>query len=98
IYMRRIQRGDQGYNWHTLGAYGADLATLAGFFERPWDVPVIHLSDRLKSFVLNEVGVNLRSLGRLQEAMAPAKAALQVTVVNKRWVSASRCASNLTDL
>lgn len=98
IYLRRIQRGDQHYNWHTLGAYGADLKSLAGFFERLWDVPLAHLRNNDKSLVLNEVGVDLRSLGRLHEAVAPTQAGLQIDVVNERWRDASVAASNLTDL
>jgi tetratricopeptide (TPR) repeat protein len=98
VYLGRIQRGDQHFNWHTLGAYGADLATLTGFFERLWDVPLAHLSNDAKSFVLSEVGVDLRSLGRLHEAVGPTKAGLEIAVVNKNWANASRCASNLTDL
>ncbi len=98
IYLRRIQRGNQRYNWHTLGAYGADLATLAGFFDRLWDVPSDRLPDRLKATVLNDAGVDLRSLGRLHEAVAPIKAGLQIAVDSKEWTHASRVASNLTDL
>jgi len=95
VYLRRIQRGDQHYNWHTLGAYSADLATLAGFFERPWDVPLAYLSDHTKLFVLSEVGVDLRALARLHEAVAPTKAALQIAVVNEDWDNAGRCGCNL---
>lgn len=98
IYLRRIQRADDYYNWHTLGAYGADLAMLAGFFEQLWDVPVAHLSDHIKTLVLSNVGVDLRSLGRLHEAVAPTKAGLQIAVGNKKWGNASRVASNLVDL
>lgn len=98
VYLGRIQRGDEHYNWHTLGAYGADLAALAGFFERHWDVPLPELSDSAKSFVLSEVGVDLRSVGRLQEAVAPTRAGLQMAVDNQKWRNASRAASNLTDL
>lgn len=36
IYSRRIQRGDKHFNWHKLGAFGADLAALSCFFEIPW--------------------------------------------------------------
>ena len=98
IYLRRIQRGEQAYNWHTLGAYGSDLATLAGFFERLWDVPLVHLTDSLKTLLLNDVGVDLRSLGRLHEAVAPTKAGLQMAISTKKWRNASVAASNLTDL
>jgi tetratricopeptide (TPR) repeat protein len=98
IYVRRIQRGDEYYNWHTLGAYGADLATLAGFFERLWDVPVAQLSDHLMTLVLSNVGVDLRSLGRLHEAVAPTKAALRIALNTESWSNSSRVAGNLIDL
>ncbi|HSL53133.1 MAG TPA: DUF4062 domain-containing protein [Pyrinomonadaceae bacterium] len=98
IYLRRIQRGNQRYNWHTLGAYGANLAMLAWFFERLWDVPSDRLPDNFKTIVLNDAGVDLKSLGRLHEAVAPTRAGLQIAVDNKKSIHAGKVATNLTDL
>lgn len=98
VYQRRIQRGTDHFHWHTLGAYGTDLVVLSGFFQKPWEQTVPELTDREKGFVLNEAGVDLRALGRLQEAVQPTKSALEMTIGLEDWGNASRGASNLTEL
>lgn len=98
VYVRRIQRGREHYNWHSLAAYGADLASLSGFFTDVWNRPLPSLNDQVKGFVLNEVGTDLRALGRLQEAAQPTKIALDITIANEDWRNASRGAGNLTEL
>ena len=40
VYWQRIQRRDEFFNTHKLGALGAELAVLAGFFDPPWRRPV----------------------------------------------------------
>jgi len=40
IYWTRIVRGEERYLVRKLGAFGTDLATLAGFFDPPWERPV----------------------------------------------------------
>jgi tetratricopeptide (TPR) repeat protein len=98
VYWRRIQRGEKSFNWHKLGAYGADLAVLSGFFERPWEQPVAGLTDDYKGFVLSEAGVDLLALGRLQEAAQPMQAASKMAIASENWKNAARVASNLSDL
>jgi hypothetical protein len=71
IYRRRIQHGNQFYSKKKLGAFGSELAALAGFFDRPWDQPSDRLTAADQSFVLNEAAVDLRALGRLAEAVQP---------------------------
>lgn len=71
VYWPRIQRGNEFFSSRKLGAFGANLAALSGFFEIPWEHPVPAFEDADKSFVLNEAGFYLRGLGRLQEAASP---------------------------
>ena len=71
MYWRRIERGNEHYSWKKLGAFGADLAALSGFFDPPWRRPVDGLTEADKGFVLNEAGFDLRALGRLAEAVEP---------------------------
>ena len=53
VYHRRIWRGDEGFSIKKLGAVGADLAALSGFFEAPWKTPVSTLGVEAGASVLN---------------------------------------------
>lgn len=98
VYFARIQRGDEAYSGKTLGAYGADLSVLAGFFELPWVRPVSEITDSEKGYVLSATGFCLRSLGRLREAEAPIRAALDQRLASKQWTNAAINAGNLSEL
>ena len=98
VYWTRMQRGEEHFHWHKLGAFGADLAVLAGFFDPPWGRPVETLSKDDRSFLLNEAGFDLRALGRLAEAVEPMQAALAARIEQKNWKNAARVANNLSEL
>lgn len=98
VYYQRIQRGEEHFNWNKLGAFGADLAALSGFFDLPWRQPVATLSDDWKAFVLNEAGSDLRPLGRLAEAAQPMQAGLEAYLAQKNWLNAAISAGNLSQL
>jgi tetratricopeptide (TPR) repeat protein len=98
IYRRRIQRGGDFYNVHKLGAFGSDLAALAGFFDRSWDQPSARLQAADQSFILNSAAVCLRALGRLAEAVPPMQAALEREVALGDWKDAAVVANNLSEL
>ncbi|MCP4534060.1 MAG: hypothetical protein GY831_22900, partial [Delftia sp.] len=98
VYWRRIQRGQEHFNWHKLGAFGADLAALFGFFDLPWHQPVVELGEGDKGFVLNEAGFDLRALGRLAEAAQPMQASLDAYIAQEFWKAAAIAASNLSEL
>ena len=69
------ERGNEHFSSRKLGAFGADLAALSGFFDPPWRRPVDGLTEADKGFVLNEAGFDLRALGRLADAVEPMRAA-----------------------
>ncbi|MBI1766682.1 MAG: TIR domain-containing protein [Acidobacteria bacterium] len=98
VYWRRIQRGKEHFNWHKLGAFGADLAALAGFFETLWRRPVAGLTEDAQAFALNEAGYDLRALGRLQEAIEPMREGLQARVSQEGGKNAAQSAANLSEL
>ncbi len=97
VYMRRIQRGEEAFNTHKLGAIGAELAALSSFFDSPWHRPVDSLAETDKGYVLNQAGYNLRALGRLKEAAEPMRASLGVALALEHWTNAAISASNLSD-
>ena len=98
VYFRRIQRGNEAFNTHKLGAIGAELAALSGFFDPPWRRPVAELTQADKGYVLNEAGFDLRALGRLNDAAAPMRAALEARIAHKLWTNAATNAENLSGI
>ena len=99
VYYSRIQRGDEIYNRKKLGALGADLATLSAFFDPPWGTvaPVIK-RDRSRGYLLADAGSVLKALGRLEEAVEPMCAGLELVLGLRDWQNASRAAYNLSEL
>jgi tetratricopeptide (TPR) repeat protein len=98
VYRRRIQRGNEFFNTKKLGAFGADLVAVSGFFDPLWDKPMHGLTEADKSFILNQAGSDLRALGRLKEATSPMKAGLEAAIVLEDWEKAARVAGNLSEL
>lgn len=98
VYRQRIRRRDEDFNIKKLGAFGADIAVISGFFEDHWSQPVIGLREDSNSWVLNRVGFDLRALGRLKEAAQPMEASLNDYITQKDWINAAIVASNLSEL
>lgn len=98
VYWRRIRRGKEFFSTSKLGAFGAELAALAGFFETPWCCPVAGLTEPYQAIVLNQAGFDLRALGRLQEAVEPLQIALQAFISLEDWRNAAIDAGNLSEL
>lgn len=95
VYLRRIQRGDEYYSTHKLGAIGSELTALAGFFDQPWSQPSARLTAAAQAFVLNQAAFDLRALGRLAEAVKPMQAGLEARIAQEDWKNAAISASNL---
>jgi len=98
VYWRRIRRSDEFFNTRKLGAFGADLVAISGFFDSLWDKPVAGLTEVDKSYVLNEAGFDLRALARLKEAAQPMQAALEDSIALEGWKNAAIAAGNLSEL
>jgi hypothetical protein len=97
-YWRRVHREKEHFNWKKLGAFGADLAALVGFFAAPWQQPVAGLTEAAQLFVLNAAGPDLRALGRLKEAAQPMRAGLAVQISLEDWKEAAIIAGYLSEL
>ena len=98
VYTRRIQRRDEFFNFRKLGAFGADVVAISGFFDSLWDKPVAGLTETEKAYVLNQAGVDLRSLGRLREAAQPMQSAFEAYFTQEKWTNAAQVAANLSEL
>ena len=90
VSRARIDRGQEFYATRNLGAFGADLAALAGLFDPPWDKPVATLTKTAQAFILNQAAFRLRALGRLREAVAPMRAGLERYVSQENWKGAAQ--------
>jgi len=98
VYWPRISRRADFFSTRRLGAYGADLAAVSGFFEVPWSRPAATLTDHDKSSALNWAGFRLRALGRLREAREPMRAGLEMSIQQEHWENSARDAGNLSEL
>ena len=98
VYIRRILRGEDHYSWRKLGAFGADLAALASFFDVPWRQTAVALTLADQAFVLGQAGFRLRAMGRLDEAAEPLQAALDAAIQQQDWENAAIAAANLSQL
>jgi tetratricopeptide (TPR) repeat protein len=98
VYWRRISRRTEHFSAHKLGAIGADLVALSGFFDPPWHRPSTGLTEAAKAFVLNAAAYHLWAIGRLAEAPQPMQAGLEIDIAREDWKNAARDAGNLSDL
>jgi tetratricopeptide (TPR) repeat protein len=83
VYRKRIERGDEAYSTKRLGLYSLDLDSVAHAFEVYWKQPKRILSPFAQLGVLNRAGQDLTSLGRLEEAFEPMRAAVALAATLK---------------
>jgi tetratricopeptide (TPR) repeat protein len=98
VYWGRISRRNDFYSTTKLGAFGADLAALSGFFDPSWRRPVAGLSENHQGYVSNVAGFCLRALGRLAEAAQPLQASLETATARNNLQNAAIAVSNLSEL
>lgn len=102
VYGDRILRStddaDGFYSIRQLGAFGSDLAAVACFFDKPWKVVSHQLSEFSQAWLLAVAAFDLRALGRLEEALEPVRAGLDMRVNQESWSNAARTASNLSQM
>ena len=98
VYYARINRGQEFYGTHKLGAFGSDLGAVACFFEAPWSGLSASLMEIWKAWLLNQAAFRLRALGRLTEALEPMRTVLKRDVKQESWEEAASSANNLSEL
>lgn len=70
VYAKKILRYKQeSFIAFKLGAFGSNLACLANFFDKPFDVISDNLSDDEKGFLLNNSSFALSAIGRMRESI-----------------------------
>ena len=99
VYYHRIQRDNKiNYLCNKLGAFGSDLSTLSHFFSQHWHTPAAELTDADKAVVLNWAAFRLQALGRLQEAVQPMQADVELAIKQEDWKGAAQADNNLSEL
>lgn len=98
VYYQRIQREEKAFSTRRLGAFGAGLAVLSGFFDPPWSTIITELTGGDKAYVLSSTGYGLRALGRLSEAIQPLKTSLNLCIADEDWKNAAVDDGNLSDI
>ncbi len=96
VIIPRIQRGEDFFNSYQLGAFGAELTTLSGFFVSPWARLVADLKEGVKAYISKEAGYCLRALGRLKEAIPLVKDSFDVFTSLESWDDAAESADILS--
>lgn len=98
IHWSRISRKKEFYSTNKLGAFGADLAAMTGFFDQPWLQIKHQLDEKAKAHIFNLVGFRLKALGYLLEAVAPMQAAFEIYILLRDWVNADIVSGNISTL
>ena len=101
VYRDRILRGTGSsgfYSSKKLGAFGAELGAMAAFFQVPWSRPYGTLSVPDQAWLFNQAALRLQALGRLSEALDPAREGMQRRVETDSWHQAAISAGNLSVL
>ena len=97
VYGKRILR-DEAYRIAKLGAYAADLAALAVFFNEPWHSVVSAFPVGAQAWLLSAAAFRLFCLGRLAEALPIMQMSLKLHVGQQDWKYAAHAADMLAEL
>lgn len=81
-----------------LGVFGQVLAALASFFETPFERPSPRLSANAQALALRDAGFNLQVFGQLNDAVAPLRAAVSLSVEQRNWEKATNHSVQLSGL
>lgn len=98
VYFARILRGNEAYSLLKLGAFASDLGAVANFFETLWHRVSPAFTKAEHALLLHEAAFRLRALGRLEEALEPMRAALNMRIKQKAWKRAAIVSSNMSEL
>jgi len=77
------------------GSHYLDNACLRAFFKKDWLEVVDELSEREEHYLKSCVAANLMALGRIHEAIRPARDAIDFFIRKEEWVQACQAAGPL---
>jgi tetratricopeptide (TPR) repeat protein len=85
LYISRIMQGPKFYPTRRLGAYGADIAALLHFFQKPWKELAGSYSHDARSFLFHQAGYSLTALNRAANGLPALKESLRLRVEKEKW-------------
>ena len=102
VLLARIYKNTTDNRTHffartALGATSTNLASLACFFERPFNHPSSALLKNRQSWVLREAAYSLGLLGRYREAITGLRDAVSAAVAGSLWDDAAVSTCNLLE-
>ncbi|MGE3507930.1 MAG: TIR domain-containing protein [Vicinamibacterales bacterium] len=97
VYQDRVLQDFNYISTDRLGAYGAGLGALAGFFDVPPHQVVGSLTRAEQAYVLHETAVHLLGGGRLGETFTPFQRAVELYEAEGMWEWASTSARYLAE-
>ena len=98
IFWPRIRRESEHFSVNQLGAWAADLDTLACFFEDGWRRLHPSLGSKDCAELIGEAGFDLSSLGRVEEAAHAMTVSMHMHCQAGQWSDARQHAENLAVL
>ncbi len=98
VLWKRLRRGEKGYIFNQLGAFGSYISVLANFFESPWSQLASVFSEEDQAIILSWSAFGLRAVGRLREAIQPMKVGMKMSEKQKDCEGTMADASNLSGL
>lgn len=98
VFWKRIRRKDKAYSISKLGSIGADLEALSHFFETPWSQPKEGLQDGDIATLYKLAGLDLRAMGRSQEALQLMEAASEFHIKQNDFRLSAIDTRNISEL
>jgi tetratricopeptide (TPR) repeat protein len=99
VYWEKINRKEENFIIHSLGAWGTALSLIRNFFPKGDLTKMPRVSKKKdQSFLLNSAGLALLNIGRPKEAEEPFLTGVRMDIEEKDWENASAGYQNLADL
>ena len=98
VYWPRILREHHYYSTDELGAFGDDLTAASFFFARQWDQPLTNLTALQQARVQSAAGWDLRSLGRMEEAIQALQGSMEKYTGIEEWGRANVSCSQISQI
>jgi len=98
IYLPQIRQHNNFYSIRKLGALSEEIAVLLNFFDEPWTKPHSSFSEEDRAMLLGNAAGSLRAVGRLVEALAPARTYFEWTIQKADWKQAALGLNTISEI
>ncbi len=99
VYRQKIMRWDERFLVRNLGAWETNLSLIRNFFqEGDFQKKPLVSKIKEKSYLLNETGLSMMCIGRLEEVEGFYKKSIELDISQRDWAFASTTYINLVSL